>query len=306
MPDHQLTWLITGSSSGFGYRFALLALQRGDRVLATARSLPKLQRLIDEVSAQDSATTASSNGVQESMKDRLKTLRLDLSDSEEVVKDVVKDAVGVWGGIDVLLNNAGWGQPSMIEEQGVKGIQHLLESNVMGTVKLTFAVLPYMRAQKSGTIVTIGSRSAWRAELPGIGSYAMYKSAIHAFIENLSSELAPFNIRALIVQPGSFRTEGIYSHGWNESNLIPDYDELRAKTRDRFASVPGKEHGDPWKAARAIVDIVRGEGIAKDRSWPQYLVLGDDAEFDVRNKCRVVLNALDEWKDITRGVGFDV
>lgn len=89
------TWFITGTSSGFGYRLTLIALQRGDRVIATARSLPKLQKLIDEVSKD------------ESKKERLKTMILDLSDSEETMQGIVKEAVGVWGGIDVLVNNAG-------------------------------------------------------------------------------------------------------------------------------------------------------------------------------------------------------
>ncbi|KAF9449144.1 NAD(P)-binding protein [Macrolepiota fuliginosa MF-IS2] len=303
----QLTWLITGTSSGFGYRLALLALQRGDKVLAIARSLPKLQRLVDEVAAQDPAkiTSSSHKSNGESMKDRLRTFRLDLGDSEKVVKDVVEDAVGVWGGVDVLVNNAGWGHPGLIEEQGIKDIQHLIDTNIMGTVKLTFAVLPHMRAQKSGTVVTIGSRSVWRAEFAGIGSYAMVKAAIHAFSENLSTELAPFNIRTLLAQPGGFRTEGIYSHGWNSTNPISDYDDLRDKTRTVFSNIPGKERGDPWKAATAIVDIVRGEGIAKGRDLPKYLILGDDAENAVRNKCQVVLDTLDEWKDVTRGVNFD-
>lgn len=89
------TWFITGTSSGFGYRLTLIALQRGDRVIATARSLPKLQKLIDEVSKD------------ESKKERLKAMILDLSDSEETMQGIVKEAVGVWGGIDVLVNNAG-------------------------------------------------------------------------------------------------------------------------------------------------------------------------------------------------------
>lgn len=230
---------------------------------------------------------------------------LDLSDSEETIQGIVKEAVGVWGGIDVLVNNAGWGQPSLVEEQGTSAIQHLIDTNVMGSVKITFAVLPYMRAQKSGTVVTIGSRSAWRAELPGIGSYAMTKAALHAFTENLGSELAPFNIRVLLVEPGAFRTEGIYSHGWYDRNCIPDYDDLRNRARAVFAAVPGKERGDPDKAVVALADIIRGEGVAKGRPWPKYLMLGDDADLAVRTKCNLMLQVLEEWKDVTKGVNFD-
>lgn len=295
IPTHPLTWFITGTSSGFGYRLALLAILRGDNVIAAARSLPKLQKLIDEVTSLSDATA----------KDRLKVLRLDLGDSEEVVKEVVEEGAKVWGRIDVLVNNAGWGWPGIIEEAGIPTIQKIMDENIMGPVKLTLAVTPYMRAQKSGTIVTFGSRSAWRAELPGIGSYAMVKAAIHAFSENLSAELAPFNIRTLLVQPGSFRTEGIYSHGWNTNNPIPEYEPLRTRAHGVFASIPGNEKGDPDKASKAIVDIVRGEGVAKGREWPKYLMLGEDAEFAVRNKCAIMLDVLDKWGDVTRGVSFD-
>ncbi|KXN92056.1 hypothetical protein AN958_10043 [Leucoagaricus sp. SymC.cos] len=294
-PTQPLTWFITGTSSGFGYRMALLALHRGDNVIATARSLPKLQKLVDE---------ATSSSVP-SAKTRLKTLRLDLGDSEEVIKGVVDEAVKFTGRIDVLVNNAGWGWVGMIEEASVPSTQKVMDENIMGPVKVTFAVTPHMRAQKSGTIVIIGSRSVWRAELPGIGSYAMAKAAIHAFAENLSAELAPFNIRTLLVQPGAFRTEGIYSHGWNSNIPIPDYEVLRTQALARFNSVPGNEKGDPDKAAKAIVDIVRGEGVAKGREWPKYLMLGEDAEFALRTKCATLLEELDKWADVTRGVSFD-
>lgn len=126
-----------------------------------------------------------------------------------------------------------------------------------------------------------------------------------AFTENLSSELASLNIRTLLVEPGSARTEGIYSHGWNSKNPIKDYDDLRSRASSVFASVPGNERTDPIKAMSAVLDIVRGEGIAKGRPWPKYLILGDDAERDVRNKCMVMLDVLQEWKDVTKGVGFD-
>jgi len=100
-PTHRLTWLISGTSSGFGYRIALLAIRRGDNVLATARSLLKLQKLVDQVAALSDPTA----------KDRLKTFRLELGDAEQVVKGVIDEAVKVWGRIDVLVNNAGTRKP---------------------------------------------------------------------------------------------------------------------------------------------------------------------------------------------------
>ena len=121
----------------------------------------------------------------------------------------------------------------------------------------------------------------------------------------MAIELSPFNIRVVLVEPGSFRTEGIYGHPYFTTNPIPEYDAMRAASSAIFSAIPGTEDGDPGKAAEVIVDIVRGEGVAKGRPWPEYLMLGNDAEVAVRGKCSKVLKVLDEWVDVTRNVNFD-
>ena len=156
-----------------------------------------------------------------------------------------------------------------------------------------------------------------------LGFYAASKAAVHgedhfnsarrcfnhnscsAITEAFMGELAQFGIKVLLVQPGAFRTEGIYGQPFFTENKIPEYDALRDLSKKRFESVAGTEKGDPDKAVEAILDVVNGEGIAKGRAWSNYLFLGDDAEQDVRNKCKKVLTALDEWADVTRGVNFD-
>lgn len=170
---------------------------------------------------------------------------------------------------------------------------------------VTSATLPHLRASPSACLVIIGSRSAWKTEIIGIGPYAASKAAVHALTETLTLELAPYNIRVLLVEPGAFMTEGIYGQPFFTSNPIPAYDDMRAASKARFASVPGTEKGDPTKAMQVVVDVVRGEGVAKGRPWPGYLVLGEDAENDVRTKCSKVLKVLDEWVDVARGVNFD-
>ena len=125
-----------------------------------------------------------------------------------------------------------------------------------------------------------------------------------AITETLTTELSHFHIRVLLVEPGAFRTEGIYSQPYFDLNPIEDYDSLRRSAMTRFASIPGREPGDPDKAVEAIVDVVRGEGVAKGRAMPDYLFLGDDAEVAVRAKCSKVLKLLDEWADVTRNVSF--
>jgi len=118
------------------------------------------------------------------------------------------------------------------------------------------------------------------------------------------AELSDFHIRVLLLEPGAFRTEGIYGQPYFNLNQIEDYDSLRRSAVKRFASIPGREPGDPDKAIEAIVDVVRGEGVAKGRPWPDYLFLGDDAEAAVRDKCSKFLKVLDEWADVTRNVSF--
>lgn len=120
--------------------------------------------------------------------------------------------------------------------------------------------------------------------------------------ETLAVELAPLNIRVLIVEPGAFRTEGIYSVPFDVSNPIPDYEEQRADSLSTYNVIDGKQPGDPVKAMNAVVDVVRGEGVAAGREWPLYLVLGNDAERDIRVKCARMIQHLEEWSDVVRGV----
>lgn len=126
-----------------------------------------------------------------------------------------------------------------------------------------------------------------------------------AVAETLMAEVAQFDIKVLIVAPGSFRTEGIYGHSYFTENAIPAYDSLRTASKARFESVGGTEKGDPDKAVKAIVDVVNGEGVAEGRPWPGYLILGQDAEADVKAKCTKVLSVLDAWSDVARDVNFD-
>jgi len=154
---------------------------------------------------------------------------------------------------------------------------------------------------------------------PFVGFYALSKAAVHGSVsfqlsvnrdnsmvhitvlgESLASELQPFSIRVLIVQPGLFRTEGIFRYRFDEdTNPISDYDKLREASAAGYHAISGTQKGDPAKGAELIVDVVRGEGAARGRDWPLYLVLGEDAEQDVRAKCGKVLGALDKWRDVS-------
>ncbi|KIM81166.1 hypothetical protein PILCRDRAFT_8866 [Piloderma croceum F 1598] len=277
-------WFITGCSSGFGRRLVSSALARGDRVIATARKV------------EDIKVAPSPN---------LRVLQLDVTAGFEILKAKLDEAAKIWGQIDVVVNNAGVGYPALLEEGGSSLLEKQFRTNVFGLLDVTNAALPHLRASKSGTVVIVGSRSAYRTEIPGLGPYSASKAAAHTIGETLSVELAPFSIKVLIVAPGAFRTEGIYGQTFFTSNPIPAYDDLREITIQRFSSVAGSQKGDPDKAMEVVVDVVRGEGKAKGRPWPLYLALGDDADANIRQRSMNLLKHMDQWGDVIKSVNFD-
>ncbi|KIP06314.1 hypothetical protein PHLGIDRAFT_119106 [Phlebiopsis gigantea 11061_1 CR5-6] len=282
----RLVWFITGTSAGFGEALTKIVLARGDRVIATARSLEKIQHL------------ASTD---------CRTLQLDVTDEFPAIQAVAKAAVDVWGRVDVLVNNAGLGTAGISEELGAAGYQKAFAVNVFSAINVTNALLPYMRAAKSGLVVLMGSRHAWKTQFPGISAYGSTKAALHAWGEGLSSELKPFGVRVLIVQPGAHRTTILTTSHANPlgGQQLPDYEAMRQAGAKRYIDQNGKQPNDPVKAMTAVVDVIRGEGQAAGKPTPLWLVLGQDAENDLREHVKVRLESLEEWKDITRSVAVD-
>ena len=131
------------------------------------------------------------------------------------------------------------------------------------------------------------------------------RTVFPALAETFAVELAPFKIPVLLVAPGAFATEGIYGQGCRTHNAIAAYDVMREATRSKFFSLESFATGDPDKAMEAVVDVVKGQGVANGKPWPLYLILGKDANRDVEIKCGKVLGALDEWKDVTQSMDFD-
>lgn len=126
-----------------------------------------------------------------------------------------------------------------------------------------------------------------------------------ALTETLAAELAEFNIKVLLVAPGAFRTEKIYAQKYSVSNPISDYDEYRKRIEAKWATSGGTEKGDPDRAMEVLADVVRGEGVAEGKPWPGLLVLGEDADADVRAKFKKTLEVLDAWKDVAFSTSFD-
>ncbi|KAF6741954.1 short-chain dehydrogenase/reductase SDR [Ephemerocybe angulata] len=278
-----------GTSTGFGRRLVRSALQRGDCVIATVRSL--------EADLDDEP-------LPEEFEKNLRRIQLDVTEGEECLKAKVDEAAAIWGRIDVLVNNAGQGLVGLSEEGGSSLYRRTFNVNVFGLIDMTTVTLPWIR-ESQGCIVNVGSRSAWKTELVGVGPYSASKAAVHAFTETLATELAQFNVRVLLVAPGAFRTEGIHSRPFFQDRPIAAYDNVRETTAQRFASITGTQKGDPVRAMELVVDIVRGEGTAEHKPWPSHLILGDDAIADVKAKSSKLMATLEKWESTGRAVSFD-
>ncbi|PGH33795.1 hypothetical protein GX50_03364 [[Emmonsia] crescens] len=272
-----MIWLVTGSSSGFGYEFVLELLARGERVIATARKVQKLAAL-EEAGA--------------------KILRLDLTDSELQITTAVNAAIDIYGGIDVLVNNAGYLEAGVFEGISDEKFTDQFRTNVFGTSNVTRSILPHFRSRMAGTIVAIGSVAGWQGTLGG-SAYNSSKSAVAGMFEALQQETAHLGIRSLLVEPGLFRTQ-VFSPTNVCQNLcpIPDYASATKMMDEFLAATAGNEPGDPRKAVKVIIDVVKNEGVGKGREFPARLPLGRDALQIIRKKCSDTLALLDSWEDV--------
>ncbi|TFK83101.1 NAD-P-binding protein [Polyporus arcularius HHB13444] len=286
----QLVWFITGASSGLGFALTERILARGDRVVATARNPRALDALLSHPDTD---------------KSRIHVLKLDITSPFAILQETAQKAVEKWGRVDVLVNNAGiGGEVGASEELGVDWLMHVMKTNYAGTVNVTNALLPHMRSQRAGTVVLLGSRSAYRNEFLGPVAYAASKAAVHSYGETLSAEVAPFNICVTVVVPGTFDTPLAHPI---IGTPIADYDSARAVLRQRVEAakkMPNK--GDPVKGMDALMDAVRGEGRAAGKAGlPLWLFLGSDCIADVKGRADRLTGVAEEWAAVGSGLGTE-
>ncbi|GAA2095218.1 oxidoreductase [Actinomadura alba] len=272
-------WLITGASSGFGQAIAEAALATGDTVVAAARSIEALDRLVA------------------AHPDRVVPVALDVTDPARVAA-VVAEVMLWYGRIDVLVNNAGRGLVGAVEEITDRQLRELMELHFFGPAALTRAVLPHMRSRGSGAIVQMSSMGG-RFSFAGVGGYSATKFALEGLTEALSHEVAPFGIKVLIVEPGAFRTSFAGAGALLQSAAIPAYEETVGPVRTALPSTDGKQPGDPVKAAAAILAALDA------KETPLRLPLGNDSADAILAHLDATREEALAWEPVSRDTDFD-
>lgn len=273
------TWLITGSANGLGRTIAETVLKNGDRLVATARKSDRLADLRDTYGDQIALAT------------------LDVNDAL-AAQAAVQTAVNTFGGIDVLVNNAGFAYVAPFEQMSADDFKAQIDTNFYGVVNLTRAVIPIMREQRSGHIINISS-GAGRLGAPGMSAYHAAKFAVGGFTESVAKEVAGFGVKIIAVEPGSMPTSWAQSAAENAPVLLQDYESSVGHLLSMTKNLSGKEIGDLNKYAKVIFDLSRMDAL------PNHLILGSDALFAIRMVETARDKATTEWEHVTKSTDRD-
>jgi NAD(P)-dependent dehydrogenase (short-subunit alcohol dehydrogenase family) len=273
------TWLITGCSTGLGRALAEAVIAAGHNAVVTARDVGRVADLADDKA------------------DRVLALPLDVTDGAQIT-DTVSQAEESFGGIDVLVNNAGYGYRAAVEEGDDADIRTLFETQFFGAVAMIKAVLPGMRARRSGAIVNISTIGVQIMPV-GSGYYAASKAALEGMSGSLRAELQPLGISVTVVEPGAFRTDFAGRSLTQSSIVIDDYAETAGKRRKEHDTMHGTQPGDPAKAAQAIITAVESD------EPPAFLLLGNDALNTYRQLAAARLDTIEAWEYLTTSTNID-
>jgi NAD(P)-dependent dehydrogenase (short-subunit alcohol dehydrogenase family) len=272
-------WLITGCSGGLGRVLAEAVLDRGDQVVATARDPRSLEDLVA------------------GHPETCRAIALDVTRAGDAAAAAAL-AEQEFGGVDVLVNNAGHGMLGAVEEVTPEEYRPLFETNVFGLIETTRAVLPFLRRAGGGRIVMMSS-GAGIAGIAGDGYYNATKFAVEGLSEALAQEVAPFGIGTIIVEPGPFRTEFLGRSMRMAAAEMPEYADTAGVRRRYRADNDGQQAGDPAKAIAVILRAVDSE------RPPLHLPLGERAYALARTKFAAFLESMDEWEPLALKTAFD-
>lgn len=248
---------------------------RGYCVVATSRNI---QPLIQEIGNKSAVFLP---------------IEVDLTDNENVKKAIVK-SVEHFGAINVVVNNAGYGQIGTLEELTDEEARRNFDVNVFGSLNIIRNAMPYLRQQQSGHIFNISSIGGYFAGFAGWGIYCATKFAVAGFTESLAEEIKPFGVKATVVYPGYFRTDFLSKESiMSAKNPIVEYEEARKSEQAHLSDINGNQPNDPEKAADVLI------AISKEENPPVHLFLGNDAYDIVYNKISIITNETEQWKSYT-------
>jgi NAD(P)-dependent dehydrogenase (short-subunit alcohol dehydrogenase family) len=271
-------WFITGASRGIGALIAEAALADGNAVVAAGRNAQAIVERLGEHAA-------------------LLPVALDVTD-ETQAQAAVQATIEKFGRIDVLINNAGFGLLGAIEESADKDVRRMYDTNVFGLLNVTRAVLPTMRAQRSGHVINISSVGGYRAAA-GFGVYSSTKFAVEGITEALHAELKPLGIHATVVEPGYFRTDFLDATSLVVApDVIADYDETSGAVRRKAVQMNHNQPGDPKKLAAAMVTLVDAS------NPPLRLPLGTDTLAAIAAKNAYVEQETQTWQSLSASTDF--
>ena len=271
-------WLITGCSTGIGREVATLALDQGYRVVVTAR---KPEAVADLVAPHG---------------DRALALALDVTDRAQIAAAVAA-AEDAFGGIDVLVNNAGYGYMAALEEGEDEEVRRLFDTNYFGVVDTTKAVLPGMRSRGRGHIINMSSMTGLVANPPNV-YYSSTKFALEAVTEALAQEVASFGLHVTAIEPGAFRTDWGTRSMKESAAPIEAYAETVGARKELIKAFADKLPGDPRRVADAVLQI------ARDQDPPLHLLLGQDVLGAFRKKLKTLGESIEKWAPVSKDVNF--
>jgi NAD(P)-dependent dehydrogenase (short-subunit alcohol dehydrogenase family) len=279
--NNRKTWFITGAGRGMGADIARAVLAAGHAVVATGRDIDRI------------ATTLGPS-------DNLLPVKLDVT-SRADAEAAVRAAVARFGRIDVLVNNAASFYAGYFEELTPEQVERQLAVSLIGPMNVTRAVLPVMRRQRSGHIISISSSAGLAAGFDFVSAYAASKFGLEGWMESLHAEIAPFGITTTIVNPGFFRTELLTEHSTNYAEAsIEDYDERRGPLLEYWKSQNGKQSGDPAKLARALLTI------ASQEPPPRRFIAGADAIATTEQKVADLQAQIEAYRELSTSLDFDM
>lgn len=278
--NNQQVWFVTGASKGFGLELVNQLLDQGHQVAATSRDVDELRRAVNTESADFLPMTVNLT-------------------TESSVSEAIQSTVNQFGRIDVVVNNAGYGQLGSLEELTDQEARTNFEVNVFGTLNVIRQVMPQLRKQQSGHILNLSSIAGITGSFPGWGIYCATKFAVEGLSESLAAEAAPFGIKVTIVEPGYFRTEFLSSGSLRVAEgQMNEYALVRQSEAFHQQQIRGNQPGDPVKAVAAMIQITT------EPNPPLHLLLGQDAYDMAQQKIKSLQDDLSQWKTLTVSTGF--